>query len=105
MSAAEPRVAVVVVTRNRISDLLSTLGHLKALPERPKIVVVDNASSDGTARAVLQRHPDVEVVPLAQNLGGARSNAGVKHVEAPYVRSSVNDHVGGTRHRLRRGDL
>ena len=91
VSATEPRVAVVVVTRNRISDLLTTLGHLEALPERPKIVVVDNASSDGTARAVRQRHPDVEVVPLGENLGGAGRNVGVSRVDAPYVAFSDDD--------------
>jgi hypothetical protein len=52
------RVAVVVVTRNRLPELLTTLGHLRSLPERPQVVVVDNASTDGTARTVRKRFPD-----------------------------------------------
>lgn len=83
--------AVVVVTRNRVSDLLTALGYLEALPERPKIVVVDNASSDGTARAVRQRYPEIEVVPLGENLGGAGRNVGVSCVDAPYVAFSDDD--------------
>ena len=91
MRASEPRVAVVIVTRNRVSELLGTLGHLCALPEKPRVVVVDNASSDGTAEAVRRRHPGVEVISLGENLGGAGRNVGVKRVETPYVAFSDDD--------------
>jgi GT2 family glycosyltransferase len=63
----EPRVSVVVLTRNRLPELLTTLGHLRALPEEPKVVVVDNASSDGTADAVRRRYS--EVIPLMLGAG------------------------------------
>jgi GT2 family glycosyltransferase len=42
---------VVVITHNRREELLGTLRHMTALPDRAPIVVVDNASSDGTAAA------------------------------------------------------
>lgn len=82
---------VVVVTRNRVSELLATLGHLCALPEKPGVVVVDNASSDGTAETVRQRYPGVEVIPLHENLGGAGRNVGVQALETPYVAFSDDD--------------
>ncbi len=91
MNAVEARVAVVIVTRNRSRELMTTLDHLRALPERPKIVVVDNASSDGTADAVRRRYPEVEVIPLTENLGGAGRNLGVRAVDTPYVAFADDD--------------
>jgi hypothetical protein len=41
-------VTVVIATRDRRDELLTTLGHLRALPERPPVIVVDNGSTDGS---------------------------------------------------------
>lgn len=90
-STGEGRVSVVVVTRNRLPELLVTLAHLRALPERPRVVVVDNASSDGTAAEVRRRHPEVEVVALEENLGAAARNVGVGLLGTPYVAFSDDD--------------
>src|SRR5438445_2853364 len=46
------RISVVIATWNRRTELARTLRQLTALPERPRLVVVDNASTDGTAAAV-----------------------------------------------------
>jgi GT2 family glycosyltransferase len=74
-----------VLTHNRFDELSRTLARLRALPERPPIVVVDNASNDGTA-ARLRRHvPRVEVVALSDNRGAAGRNAGVALLPRPYV--------------------
>src|SRR5690606_39424805 len=55
---------VVIATRNRSGRLAVTLRHLLALPERPEILVADNASTDDT-RAVLARDfPEVRVLAL-----------------------------------------
>jgi GT2 family glycosyltransferase len=84
-ASREHRVAVVVATRNRVGELLATLQRLADLPERPQIVVVDNGSFDGTAAAVRQRFPEVELVELVENLGGAARTVGVARVHTPYV--------------------
>ena len=62
---------IVIATRNRRPVLLETLARLRALPERPRVVVVDNASQDGTAEAVRAAFPDCEVIEMASNLGAA----------------------------------
>ena len=80
----DPRVAVVVATRNRRELLLQTLPRHVALPERPRTVVVDDASTDGTADAI-QRIPGVESISLERSIGGAARNVGMRAVEAPYV--------------------
>lgn len=82
---ADARVSVVVLTHNRCAELLRTLQRLLALPERPAVIVVDNASADDSARAVQAQFPQVRVLRLPRNLGAAGRNAGVARVRTPYV--------------------
>jgi GT2 family glycosyltransferase len=74
---SDPRVAIVVLTHNRRQEVLRSLKLHTALPEQPKIIVVDNASTDGTACAVREQFPQVDVVPAGRNLGAAGRNLGV----------------------------
>jgi len=80
---------VVVATRNRRERVLATLDRLDELPERPEVVVVDNASEDGTPRAVERRHPRVRVVRMPGNAGASARNAGVQALRTPLV--ALND--------------
>jgi GT2 family glycosyltransferase len=82
---ADPRVAVVVITHQRRDEVLESLARLQALPERPHVVVVDNGSTDGTADAVRDRFPDVELIASPTNLGAAGRNRGVARLDTPYV--------------------
>ena len=93
MSASPRPVAVVIATRNRGRELLGTLDRLRALPERPPVVVVDNGSVDGTAELVRGHHPGpgVQVVGLRRNLGGAARTVGARLVDSPYVAFSDDD--------------
>ncbi len=52
-----PRVGVVIATRDRRERLAVTLRHLGDLPERPEILVADNASTDGTRAMVARDFP------------------------------------------------
>jgi GT2 family glycosyltransferase len=79
------RVTVVVLTHNRIEQVLDTLGKLLALPDQPPIVLVDNASTDGTSARVSQRYPCVRVVTSKTNRGAAGRNLGVAWVATEYV--------------------
>ena len=91
MPVSPPRVSVVVATWNRGPELLGTLAQLRALPERPPIVVVDNGSTDGTAELVRAHHPEVRVVGLRRNRGGAARTVGARLVDSPYVAFSDDD--------------
>ncbi|HWF34143.1 MAG TPA: glycosyltransferase [Solirubrobacteraceae bacterium] len=84
-------VGAVIATRNRRDSLLRTLAHLAALPERPPIVVVDNGSEDGTADAVRSAHPDVRVIGLEGNAGGAARTEGVRLLATEAVAFSDDD--------------
>jgi GT2 family glycosyltransferase len=85
MCLPAPAIPVVIVTRDRRERLLSTLGRLAALPERPSVVVVDNGSRDGTVAALRARHRDVEVHALDRDHGAAARNVALRALDAPYV--------------------
>ncbi|MFR9721891.1 glycosyltransferase family 2 protein [Streptomyces sp. MS19] len=81
----DPRVTVVVITHNRRDELLRTLDRLTALPERPRVLVVDNGSTDGSARAAAARHPGLRVLSPGANLGAIGRNLAVREVTTPYT--------------------
>jgi GT2 family glycosyltransferase len=86
------KVTVVIATRNRAVALRRTLERLAALPDRPAaVVVVDNASADGTPDMVAERFPDVTVLRLARNEGAVARNHGVAAAPTPYVAFADDD--------------
>ena len=89
--SGDARVAVVIITRNRRESLLTSLAHLTALPETPRIVVVDNGSSDGTLEAVASAYPGVATIALDTNEGSAARNRGVRLAGTPYVAFADDD--------------
>src|SRR3954452_24366262 len=62
------RISVVVLTYNRADELITTLQRLLALPERPPIFVVDNASDDSTVAGVKALFPSVRIIECEHNL-------------------------------------
>lgn len=81
----EQRATVAVITHNRRVSLLRTLGRLRDLPERPPVIVVDNASCDGTAAAVRDAFPGMTLLRMPRNLGACGRNAAVAQVRTRYV--------------------
>lgn len=80
------RTTVVIITWERRDELLRTLAHMTALPDRAPIVVVDNGSTDGTADAVAAAlFPDVMLIRSAENRGALSRNLAVDVLDTPYV--------------------
>ena len=77
--------AIVIVTRNRRGTLLHTLDQLSAPEQNHRVLVVDNASSDGTESAVRARAPETTVISLSRNLGSAARTCGVLEASEPYI--------------------
>jgi len=81
-------ISIIVVTWNsaaHIARCLASLAHAtKGI--HAEIIVVDNASSDGTAAAVRDRFPGVALIRLPSNAGFARAcNIGIAHARGRYV--------------------
>jgi GT2 family glycosyltransferase len=65
-------VTAVVVTYNRRELLLESLAALHTQSRPPdEVIVVDNASADGSADAVRSGYPSVRLAELTRNTGGA----------------------------------
>ncbi|MDT0309710.1 glycosyltransferase [Streptomyces sp. DSM 44917] len=88
--AASP-VGVVIATRNRAASLAATLERLTALPERPQVLVVDNASTDGTRALLAERFPQVRLLGLPANRGALARNDGARALPARYIAFSDDD--------------
>jgi len=83
---ADDRVTVVVATRNRWADLRRSLPRHEA-----PVILVDNASDDGTPARVRESFPDLLVVELPVNRGAVARNIGVLLARTPYVAFADDD--------------
>ncbi|MEU1007493.1 glycosyltransferase [Streptomyces sp. NPDC005890] len=81
----DDRTTVVLITHNRRAELLRTLALLRRLPERPPVIVTDNASTDGTAEAVARDFPEMTLLRPGRNLGAIGRNLAVQRVRTPYI--------------------
>jgi GT2 family glycosyltransferase len=71
----DPLIIIVILNTNRREDTLDCLASLvQSSYANYKIMVLDNASTDGSAAAIQRAYPQVEVVALAENKGYAGNN-------------------------------
>jgi N-acetylglucosaminyl-diphospho-decaprenol L-rhamnosyltransferase len=79
----------VVIVAYRSRELLrECLGSLRAHPPAcpMAVVVVDNASGDGTPEMIASEFPEVELIASPGNLGfAAATNLGARRGSAPYL--------------------
>ncbi len=84
----QPRISFVIATYNRRDVVLSTLQRIYCLGMRAadaEIIVVDNASADGTADAITERYPEVKLIALESNLGSCGKAVGVEQACGSYI--------------------
>ncbi len=87
-------VTVVVVTWNGRHLLPACLAGLAAQDVVPRVWVVDNGSTDGTAEWLAQEHPDVRLLRSERNLGFAGGcDLALAQVTTPYAVLLNNDAV------------
>lgn len=72
---AEPLVTAIILNTNRRADTLECLASLaQSTYPRLSILVLDNASQDGSVEAIQQQFPQVEVLAVTENRGYAGNN-------------------------------
>ena len=100
MSPCDPRVSVVIATRNRPERLAAALASLRAQtldPELFEVIVVDDASTDPRVAEVLaeaspQEHPRISVITRAEAHGpSAARNEGWRAAAAELIAFTDDD--------------
>ena len=84
-------VTVIIPNYNGISYLKDCLDSLAAQTMKADIIVVDNASEDGSAK-IAEEYEGVRLIPLSQNFGFCRAvNEGIKVTKTKYLILLNND--------------
>jgi GT2 family glycosyltransferase len=78
-----PRVGIVVLNYRGADDTIACVNSLRELTVPASVVVVDNASADGSVERIAAEAPEVELVVNDRNLGfAAGNNAGIERALA-----------------------
>ena len=82
-------VTFLISTFDRREVTLRTLRELRTVGRESKlatqIIVVDNASSDGSADAIAREFPGIHLIRGTNNRGACAKNAGLPHAAGRYV--------------------
>lgn len=88
-------ITVVIVNYNGIryiEDCLHSLFSQRADTPPFEVVVVDNASADGSAQVIAEQFPQIKLIKLEENTGFCKgSNTGILASDSPYVILLNND--------------
>jgi GT2 family glycosyltransferase len=88
-----PLITVVVLNWNGMKVIERCLDSLKAQTYTPlEIIVVDNASTDGSGDWISRRFPDLKLIVNEKNLGfGGGNNIGIRASQGKYIMMLNND--------------
>lgn len=83
-----PRITIIMATHNRRDVVMGTLSRLERIASDPpgsEVIVIDNASADGTAAAIRDRFPCVSVIARTDNRGSCAKSFGVKRARGEFT--------------------
>ncbi len=82
------KASFVIVNYNRREDILLTISKTKDIirydPDNFEIIIVDNASTDGSGAAIKTQHPDVILLENKINIGAPAWNFGFARAKGEY---------------------
>lgn len=83
---ASSNITVIIVNYNGGNRLLALLDALDRQTARHEVIIVDNASADGSARAAHAQFPGHRYLPLRRNTGFAHAvNLAARHADSELV--------------------
>jgi GT2 family glycosyltransferase len=80
--------SVIIVNHNSLSCMVKTLSSLSRnlYPLDHEVIVVDNASSDGSVEIIRREFPSVKLIALPENVGFAKANnQGAKQASGHFL--------------------
>jgi GT2 family glycosyltransferase len=78
-------ISLVIATYNRENELDSTLTQIYTHFKIAEIIIINNASKDGTARLVESKYPSCKLVNLEKNNGVPAFNLGAQMASQPII--------------------
>ena len=82
----KPLVSIVMLAWNRKDDVRESLQHIQEIDYSPlEVIVVDNASTDGTAEMVEDEFPSVRLIRMFKNIGIEAYNIGFENSKGKYI--------------------
>ncbi len=91
----EKKVTIVIPNYNGIKYIRGCMDSLRLQEGEPfDIIVIDNASTDGSLEILQQEYPGAKVIALSENTGFDHAvNLGIQESKTPYVLLLNNDTV------------
>jgi hypothetical protein len=91
-ATSDELISVVIVNYNRRDDLRQALLSVRR-QDYPsvEVIVVDNASADGSVNMLAEEFPDVRVIASSENLGMDGYSVGFREARGRYVFQMDND--------------
>ncbi len=84
----KPKVSVIIVNYNTghlLGEMFDAL-LLSANSLSAQVIVIDNASVDGSAETLRAGYPQIELIQNARNIGfGRANNQGLRYIQGEYV--------------------
>lgn len=88
---------VVIITKNRVNDLRESIASALSQTAKPEVLVIDDASADGTYDVVHREFPQVRIIRSEQSLGYiVQRNRAAKLCTTPFFFSIDDDAVFST---------
>jgi len=85
-TASSPKLDICIVSWRTRDLLRAGLASVVDQPAAGRIIVVDNASDDGTAEMVAREFPSVHLLPNSRNLGfAAGNNQAIRAASSPFL--------------------
>ena len=91
----EAKVTVVIPNYNGIKYIRDCMDSLRRQNYEPfEVLVIDNASKDGSLEILMQEYPEARVIALEENTGFCYAvNLGIRESKTPYVILLNNDTI------------
>ncbi|MEL7393059.1 MAG: glycosyltransferase family 2 protein [Pseudomonadota bacterium] len=85
--AQTPTLAIIVISYNTREMTLACLASVVAETRLPyELIVVDNASNDGSAEAIAAAYPDIRLIAETENHGfGPAHDIALRETNAPWI--------------------